>query len=226
MTTMRERVLSEFIDAWNDGRRPDVHAYLERVDATERDALADDIATFLTWAPEPDYDDAALAGLEAEPIVAEAMAAAGGHAGLWPSLIPRLRKRAQLSVGDLAGRLAETLALPSAATPKTATYLTQMEHGELDPSRVSRRLLTALGSVLGIDGQELEAAGGLRGWAMPAAPARRGAHVPCRGPGRGRGPRRPRGARRRARRAGRGVGRGRRAVSRRPVRLTARRLLR
>lgn len=171
MTTMRERVLSEFIDAWNDGRRPDVHAYLERVDATERDALADDIATFLTWAPEPDYDDAALAGLEAEPIVAEAMAAAGGHAGLWPSLIPRLRKRAQLSVGDLAGRLAETLALPSAATPKTATYLTQMEHGELDPSRVSRRLLTALGSVLGIDGQELEAAGGLRGWAMPAAPA-------------------------------------------------------
>jgi hypothetical protein len=168
---MRERVLSEFIDAWNDGRRPDVKAYLERVDATQRDALADDIATFLTWAPEPDYDAAALGALEAEPIVAESMAAAGGQAGLWPSLIPRLRKRARLSVADLAGRLAETLALPSAATAKTATYLTQMEHGELDPNRVSRRLLTALGSVLGIDGRELEAAGGLRGWSMPAAPA-------------------------------------------------------
>ena len=171
MTTMRERVLNEFIDAWNDGRRPDVNAYLERVEPAQRDALADDLASFLTWAPEPDYDAAALAALEAEPIVAEAMAAGGDEAGLWPSLIPRLRKRAKLSVADLAGRLMDALALPPAARPKTAAYVTQMERGELDPNRVSRRLLTALGSVLGIDGRELEAAGGMSGWSMPAAPA-------------------------------------------------------
>lgn len=175
MTPMRDRVLSEFIDAWNEGRRPDVDEYLRRVDAGERDALADDIATFLTWAPEPDYDAAALASLEAEPIVAEAMAAAGERAGLWPSLIPRLRKRARLSIADVAGRLTEALALGSAATPKTASYVTQMEQGELDPARVSRRLLTALGGVLGIDGRELEAAGGAAAWPGPAAPAPAGA---------------------------------------------------
>ena len=200
MTTMRERVLSEFIDAWNDGRRPESTRTSSASNRPERDALADDIATFLTWAPEADYDAAALAGLEAEPIVAEAMAAGGGHAGLWPSLIPRLRKRAKLSVGDLAGRLAET----SRSRPPRAedrAYVTQMERGELDPNRVSRRLLTALGSVLGIDGQELEAAGRDERLDMPAAPAARGADVPCRGSGRRRGPSRPRGARRRARRA-------------------------
>lgn len=171
MTTMRERVLSEFIDAWHAGRRPDVDEFLERVEPAERDALADEIATFLTWAPEPEYDDSALEAIAAEPIVAEAMRAVGDGEGLWPALIPRLRKRAQLTVSEVARRLGETLALAPSSVPKTATYLGQMEHGELDPNRVSRRALDALGGVLGIDGRELEAAGTMAAWPMPAPAA-------------------------------------------------------
>jgi hypothetical protein len=73
-----------------------------------------------------------------------------------------------MSLGDLASILAETLSLPSAAVPKTEMYLRQMESGRLDTTRLSRRLLDALGRTLGMDAAGLEAAGGIAG---PSAPA-------------------------------------------------------
>src|SRR4051812_39119514 len=144
VTTDRERVLSEFIDAWNAGRRPDVDAFLERVPEPERAPLAEEITTFLTWAPTPDYDDATLAQIAAEPIVREALGATEQPAGLWPSLLPRLRDRASLTTAQLASRLVEALKLPARSEPKTEGYLEQMERGDLDPSGVSRRLLETL----------------------------------------------------------------------------------
>jgi hypothetical protein len=56
-TTDRDRILSEFIDAWNAGRRPDVDDYLARVDESERGELADALTAFLRFAPTPGYSD-------------------------------------------------------------------------------------------------------------------------------------------------------------------------
>jgi transcriptional regulator with XRE-family HTH domain len=170
-TTDRDRILSEFIDAWNAGRRPDVDDYVARVDESERDELADALMAFLRFAPTPLYSDEALQEIRADPIVAEALAAAGGRAGLLPSLFVRLRVRLGLSNADVAGELVESLSLPADRAPKTASYLDRLERGELEPSRISGRVFDALARVFGVPRSELEGAGDVGGWAAPRAPA-------------------------------------------------------
>jgi hypothetical protein len=170
MRQTTELVLSEFIDAWNGGRRPRVRDYLARVpEGAERDALADRIATWLEVAPAPAFDDATRAEIRAEPIVRDVLDAVGGDAGLWPEVIPRLRARAGLSVGQLAVRLVERFGLGRGAEARAADYLGRMERGELDASRVSRRLLDALGELLGASGGTLADAGRLGGGLRAAA---------------------------------------------------------
>src|SRR3954469_16278614 len=161
VTLDRERILSQFIDAWNAGMRPDVDDFVGRAPADERDDLADDIATFLVWAPTPDYDGASLDAMASDPIVQEALAGARSPGGLWPSLLPRLRARAAVSTAQLASSLVGSLGLPSGSEAKTAAYLEQMEQGELAPAGVSRRLLDGLSRLLHVGPDELEGAGDL-----------------------------------------------------------------
>jgi hypothetical protein len=165
-----DQVLSDFMDAWNAGRRPRVREYLARVpEGDERDALADQIGTWLEVAPAPQLSDEARARIRAEPVVQAVFSAVGDDAGAWPVTLPRLRQRAGLGVRELAGRLVERLGLGGASeADRAAGYLERMEQGELRPDRVSRRLLDALGELLGVSGQALADLGG--GGAMrPAA---------------------------------------------------------
>jgi transcriptional regulator with XRE-family HTH domain len=164
-----DRVLSEFIDAWNAGRRPDVDEHLARVEPAQRDELAGDIAAFVAFAPTPDYDDAALAAIRAEPAVAAAAAAVHRSTGLWPALLPRLRERAALTTAQLASALVGALGLPAAREPKTQGYLERLEAGDLEPRGLSGRLLDALARVLAVPRDDLEAAGAFG--APAAAPA-------------------------------------------------------
>jgi hypothetical protein len=155
-----DRVLSEFIDDWNAGRRPQVDECLERVAEADRAELADQLMTWLEIAPTPQYDDAAREAIAAEPVVREAIAAMSSESGLWPALLPRLRSRAALSVGELATRLVSALGLGGDAEPKTENYLAELESGRLDPGRVSRRVLDGLARALRVDVSVLEEAGG------------------------------------------------------------------
>jgi hypothetical protein len=174
VTPARDRILSQFIDAWNAGTRPEVEAFVERAPEAEREALAEAIASFLTWAPTPDYTAAALDAIAAEPAVEAALAAARGPGGLWPELLPRLRTRARLSVAELAAALVRQLGLPAGSEDKAEGYLRRMEGGGLEPAGVSRRLLGGLGRVLGVPAGELEGAGDVGTWRPPppAAAAR------------------------------------------------------
>jgi hypothetical protein len=151
----RDALLSQFIDAWSAGRRPRLEAYLARAAPAERDALADDVATFVAFADTPPLDRAAVAG---EPAVRAVVGALDAQAGLWPALLPRLRARARLRVDELAARLAAALGVEDGAA-KTADYLQAMEAGTLAPAGVSRRVLDALGGLLDADASELAAAG-------------------------------------------------------------------
>ena len=164
-----DRVLSDFIDARNAGRRPDVDEHLARVEPDRRDELASDIAAFVAFAPTPDYDDAAIAAIRAEPAVASAAAAAQSRGGLWPALLPPLRERAALSIAQLAAALVGALGLPADRERKTRGYLERLEAGDLEPRGLSGRLLDALARLLGVPRDDLEAAGAFGGPA--AAPA-------------------------------------------------------
>jgi hypothetical protein len=140
-----EQLLSEFIDAWNRGRRPRVREYLARLpDGPDRDELADQITSWLEVAPAPAYDEPTRDRIRSEPIVAAVLGS-----------VPALRARAGLSISQLAARLLERLALDRRDSARAAGYLERLERGELDPTRVSRRLLDALGAVLGVPGRAL-----------------------------------------------------------------------
>jgi transcriptional regulator with XRE-family HTH domain len=154
-----DRILSDFIDAWNAGRRPDVDEHLARADEPDREQLLADITAFVAFAPTPAYDDEALAAIRAEPAVASAAAAARTGAGLWPALLPRLRERAALSTAQLASALVGALGLPADRAPKTRGYLERLEAGELEPRGLSGRLLDALARLLGVPRDELDGAG-------------------------------------------------------------------
>jgi hypothetical protein len=142
-----ERILGEFVDAWKTGGRPDLDAYLARVPAGERDELAARVDAWLDVAPTPDSPAAARAAIAAEPALRAALQAAEGLHPALPDSIPALRARAGLGIRDLAARLSERFGL--ADEDRAAAYLERLERGELDPGRLSRRLLDALSELLG-----------------------------------------------------------------------------
>lgn len=171
MSTAREQVLSEFIDAWNAGRRPDVDDYIARVADDEQSELAEELATFLSHGPTPAYSDDALREIRAEPAVAEALAAAERE-GLLPRLLTGLRARLGMSTGDVATALVGELGLAEAQQPKTAGYLERLEQGRLEPTRVSRRVFDALSRVFRVARDELEGAADSGRWSgVPPAAA-------------------------------------------------------
>jgi hypothetical protein len=151
--TTTDRLLSEFIDGWMAGRRPDVDDYLERAGPDDRAPLEEAIDAFLDTAPIPRYDDATLAQLRADPDV-QAMAGAVS----WEAVMPRLRERAGLGLGDLAAALRQRFRWDERAEHKAAGYLEQLESGSLPPDRVSRRVRETLAAALRVPAGTLEAA--------------------------------------------------------------------
>ena len=170
MTSDRDRVLSEFIDAWNGGERPDVDDYIARVPPGEQGPLAEALVSFLGFAPTPAYSDATLEAIRADPIVAEVLAAPHEQGSLLPKFLSTLRTRFSITTPQLAGELVRALGLPAEREAKTASYLARLEHGELEPTRVSRRVFDALARLFGVPGNEIEGAADFGGW-RPIAPA-------------------------------------------------------
>jgi len=164
VTIDRDQILSEFIDAWSAGQRPDVEDYLARAPEPERGELADQLVSFMTFAPTPNYTEDALATIRAEPVVAEALAAPSSRGGLLPALLMRMRERLSWSTAQVAGDLVRELGLSPEQAPKTASYLERLERGELTPSGVSGRVFDALSRLFGISRDELEGAADLGGW--------------------------------------------------------------
>ncbi len=170
MSTTSEQLLSDFIDDWNAGRRPDVRAYLERVPGgAGRDALAEQIGAWLEVAPMPAYDAPARAAIRADPVVRRVFGAVGEDAGLWPQVLPALRQRSRLSVGELASRLAERFGLGTPEVERAGSYLERLERGELEASRISRRLRDALADLLGVTPGTLSDAGAFGRGLRPTA---------------------------------------------------------
>lgn len=139
MTTPPEQVLAEFIDAWNAGQRPDVAEHLGRVPEKQRAELARQIDAWLTLGPSPDYDEATLAAIRAEPAVQRALAAAR---------LAQAREDASLSAEQLAQALVEETGLAPEQREKAGRMLAALEAGRLSLAGLSQRLVDALGRIL------------------------------------------------------------------------------
>ena len=162
---MIDKLLSDFIDAWNAGERPRVSDYLERAEPADRDELAERLEEWLLMAPTPAYSEQSLADIRAEPAFAAAMAEIDAQPEPWAEVLPRLRERAGLRVRDLAARVTSAFGL-TGQEARAEAYLEQMERGDLDATSVSRRVLDVLAGALGASAEALSRAGGPR----PAAP--------------------------------------------------------
>lgn len=158
-------LLARFIEDWNAGRRPAVEDFLRAANELERDELADQISTFLAFAPTPRFDEEAIHELLSASAVDAAAQAFVAEAGVWPTLLPRLRAQAGLSLRDLATRVLSVSGLGDKGLDKTEQRLGEMERGELDATRVSTRIVEVLGHVLGMNSADLARIG------MPAAAA-------------------------------------------------------
>jgi transcriptional regulator with XRE-family HTH domain len=157
-----DRILTEFMQAWEAGRRPEPDAFIDRAPRDQRHGLSKDIQTYLMIAPEPEYDEESWAALAASPAAARALEIPLGEPEPWPSLLPRLRARLGLGWSDVARRL--EVSRPE----KAERYLEAMERGEHDPRRVTRRALERLGQIFAVPADALA-------WMGPAGPAPAGA---------------------------------------------------
>jgi hypothetical protein len=146
--TNADRLLGEFIDAWNAGARPDPDAFTRRAEGVDRAGLEAGIEAFLAVAPLPRYDAATLAALRAEPAVRAMARAAAADATAMPTLLARLRARARASLDDVARALGRAFGWDAAGERRARGYLEALEAGRLDPSGVSRRLTVALADAL------------------------------------------------------------------------------
>ncbi|MFA9269955.1 MAG: hypothetical protein ACEQSX_04240 [Baekduiaceae bacterium] len=154
--TSLDRLIGEFVDAWNAGRRPDAADYLQRADPADRPELARQLDVWMLAAPTPAFDDDARAAIRAEPALAAALQAAAEQREPLAARMPRLRERAGLAVDDVARRLAALFELSDVT--RTTGYLERLEHDDLDERRLSRRLLTGLAAILGVDPDALRPA--------------------------------------------------------------------
>jgi hypothetical protein len=160
MTTV-DRLFSDFVDAWNRGEDPRVEHVLAQAAPGDREALRALLRDWLAIAPTPALQPPAAAAVAGDPLLRGVLEATGRDAGAWPELLPRLRERAGLSVRAVAEQLVASFGLRG-QEDRAAAHLERMERGELDASRVSHRLLAALGTVLGVPGEALAEAGTLR----------------------------------------------------------------
>jgi len=153
-----QRLFAEYVAEHRGGGEADPRQYLSRAPAAERTELAALIDAYLARAPRRAFDRAAFHGSTAERTVDELERAITGQAGLWPTLLPRLRDRSGLRRSTLVERLAETLGVED-RSDKVAGYYHEMEQGLLPAAGVSDRVLEAIGQIVGETAQALRDAG-------------------------------------------------------------------
>lgn len=153
-------LLSEYKAAHREAPGADPFPYLERAQGSDRELLAGLIDAFLESAPRRAYDPAALRESPAATVAEEVQRSLQGSGGLWPSLLPRLRRQAHLQRSDLVGQLAARLGAQG-QRDKVGLYYHRMEQGLLPEEGVSDTVLEALGRIVGQTADSLRRAGRL-----------------------------------------------------------------
>jgi len=169
-----ETLLNEYIAEHRAGGDADPRSYLGRVTGTDRSELAALIDGYLSRAPRQQFDKAAYEVSRAPEVVEALAGSLQGEAGLWPSLLPRLRNRARVARSELVAELAARLGAEG-QREKVGRYYHEMETGRLPAKGVSDDVLEALGQIVGQSREALREAGEAFGQGpvgqAPTAPA-------------------------------------------------------
>lgn len=165
-----ESLMREYVRRYEAGQPADPEELLARVEGLDRRELEALIDAYLARAPRRPFDPERYAGSPAGDVVDSLSRSLAGQAGLWPSVLPRLREAARLRRQDVVERLASGLGLRG-REEKVGAYYHQMEQGLLPASGVSDRVLEALGTIVGQSAEALRRAGAA---IEPGAPAAQG----------------------------------------------------
>jgi hypothetical protein len=171
MGELFEQVFFQVIDDLDAGEAKSLHRYLELVPAAERDELADLLAAVLAARGPAGALTSAESESYARALAVIRQASAGkGPSGALPDLIVRIRHSRGIERGTVIDGLAEHFDVGAAGRRALRRLYHQLESGQLLGSRLSRRLLAALGEILDIDERDLEAASKPSGSSEPSAP--------------------------------------------------------
>ncbi len=154
-----DQLFAAFVAEYRSGGDADPRAFLDQAAPEGRRELAALMDNYLADAPRRPLDEEAFAASGAERTVDALERVLLGQAGLWPSLLPRLRARSGLKRSELVARLAESLGV-SGRKSKVAGYYHQMEQGTLPSGGVTQRVLDALGQIFEESAEALREAGG------------------------------------------------------------------
>jgi hypothetical protein len=157
MSDAVDQVFKEYIAAHRESGAADPLPFLERIPTADRAELGALIEGFLERVPRRDWDAAAYEASAAPALVDSLSRSLRGQAGLWPSLLPRLRDRARIKRADLVAELASRLGATE-KREKVAGYYHQMEQGSLPAEGVSDTVLDALGAIVGQSREALRTA--------------------------------------------------------------------
>ncbi len=127
-------LFEEYAAAYSRGDRPRAQEYLNRA-GPAADELAKLIDGWLRAVPVPEPDKETTALVEAWTV---------GQ----PPLVD-LRSRRGVRVDDVVDAIVATLSLDPSKRPKVKRYYQRLEQGLLDPTRVSRRVIAVVKSLVG-----------------------------------------------------------------------------
>lgn len=172
-----EQLLREYIAEHRAGGEADPLAFLDRTaTAAQRDELLELIDGYLAHAPRRAWGADAFAASQSAVGVADALdRSLLGESGLWPAVLPKLRRRAGVTRARLVEQLAAGLGV-AGREEKVGDYYHRMEQGRLTPEGVSDRVLEALGRIVNEPAAALRQAGRSLG---PAAESAAGAPQPA-----------------------------------------------
>ncbi|CAB4880945.1 MAG: hypothetical protein F2799_07125 [Actinobacteria bacterium] len=154
MTIVDDR-FEQYSGAARAGEGIELAPLLDGLGQVERAELTARARRFDAWHEEASgYQNA----LKTSPELERLGRSAAGVSGVWPSLLPQLRREAGVDREQLTQRLHAELD-PAEDANKVGQYYHQMEWGTLPASGVSRVVIEALANILDTDPDELQGAG-------------------------------------------------------------------
>lgn len=163
-----EQIFLEALEDLRGGRRQPIERYLERVPRSERETLADMLASYFASQrrpADPYADPEAFARTLAT--IDQVVADSSGSAGVLPGMLVELSRTRGLRRKEIVERLQGLLGVPDNASNLLHDLYHRLESGTIPGPGLSNRLLEALGALLKIPVQELDVA------SRPIGPPRR-----------------------------------------------------
>ncbi len=155
-----EKAFLSAVEDLNAGRAKPVETYLELVPQSEQEELADLLAMLFASRPPAVAETPSLDSPSYQRALAalDAVTEHAGKTGILPGTLVSLRRVRGLRSRDVTDELAREFEFGEQATRRLEWLYHRLEAGQLAGGQLSRQLLIALGTIFGLDLDDLLAA--------------------------------------------------------------------